>query len=172
VTPAPRHTLPGQRRSGTGPGSFGKPRREAVEIERASARCRSRAQLIVLCYAPHSEHEMLAARRPTRAAHGDGRCPSDLRPRLRRIPNTSCSVRHDPWCTATARSWTDNTPARGAPQGQTCACVAQQCLPTRPIWTLCARCRGGRTCTTNPVGRRRAERAQRERRGSDRGRGR
>ena len=53
-----------------------------------------------------SERAMLAARRPTRAAHGDGRCPSDLRPRLRRIPNTSCSVRHDPWCTATARSWT------------------------------------------------------------------
>ena len=69
-------------------GSFGKPRREAVEVESASARCCSLAQLLVLCYAPRSQRAMRAARMPTRAAHGDGRSPSDIR-RLRRVPNTS-----------------------------------------------------------------------------------
>jgi hypothetical protein len=87
-TPAQRNTLPGRRRSGTGPRSFVKPRRASVEVESASARCRSRAQLLVLCSAPRSEREMLAARRPTRAAYGDGLCPRDSR-RLRRLPHMS-----------------------------------------------------------------------------------
>jgi hypothetical protein len=65
-----------------------------------------------------------------------------------------------------------NTPAGGARQGQTGAGVAPPCVPTRPIWTRCTRCSGGRTCPTHPVGLRRAERAQRARRVSARGRGR
>jgi hypothetical protein len=68
-----------------------KPSRASVEVESASALCRSRAQRIVLCSAPRSEREMRAARRPTRAAHGDGLRPSAIR-RLRRVPNTACSV--------------------------------------------------------------------------------
>jgi hypothetical protein len=82
------HHAPWATSSGTGPGSFGKPRRASVEVESASARCRSRAQLLVLCYAPRSERAMLAGHRPTRAAYGNGRCPSDIR-RLRRLSHMS-----------------------------------------------------------------------------------
>ena len=48
-----------------------KPRRSSVEVESASAICRSQAPLLMLGSAPRSERAMRAVRRPTRAAHGD-----------------------------------------------------------------------------------------------------
>jgi hypothetical protein len=170
VTSAPRNALPGRRRSGTGPGSFGKPHRASVEVESASARCRSRAPRRVhysapapsARYAPPAAHQRRAWRRTVSQRH-----PPPEAGTTHVLIGHAWPLVHSPSAVIDS-----NTPAGGARQGQTGAWVAPPCLPTRPIWTRWARCSGGRTCTTHPVGRRRAERAQRERRGSARGRGR